>query len=122
EVITRKLLDVAGRVRRELGIQFERINIGGGFGVPYRPDERSLDIERVADGVRHAFDDKLREHDLTEPILMIEPGRWVMADCGWLVGKVHVIKSSRIRFVGIDAGMNDLPRPSIYDAYHHVTV
>ena len=122
EVITRKLLDVAGRVRRELGIQFERINIGGGFGVPYRPDEKSLDIERVADGVRHAFDDKLREHDLTEPILMIEPGRWVMADCGWLVGKVHVIKSSRIRFVGIDAGMNDLPRPSIYDAYHHVTV
>lgn len=122
EVVTEKLLEVAGRVRRELGIQFELLNIGGGFGVPYRPDERSLDLEQVAAGVRRAFDAALARYDLAEPTLMVEPGRWVTADCGWLVGKAHVIKSSRTRFVGIDAGMNDLPRPSIYDAYHHVTV
>lgn len=53
---------------------------------------------------------------------MAEPGRLIMADTGWLAGRVHVIKKSYKTFVGIDAGMNDLPRPAIYGAYHHITV
>jgi diaminopimelate decarboxylase len=53
---------------------------------------------------------------------MAEPGRWLMADTGWLIGRVNVIKDGYKKFAGIDAGMNDLPRPAIYDAYHHVTV
>ncbi|MEM7235917.1 MAG: diaminopimelate decarboxylase, partial [Planctomycetota bacterium] len=120
--ITARLLEIAGKVRQEVDIQFEYINIGGGFGVPYRPEEPSLDIDKVASGVRAAFDEALPKYGLEEPTLMIEPGRWVMADCGWLVGKTHVIKDAKKKFVGIDAGMNDLPRPSIYDAYHHVSV
>jgi diaminopimelate decarboxylase len=53
---------------------------------------------------------------------MAEPGRWILADCGWLVGRVHVVKKSYKTFAGLDCGMNDLPRPAIYDAYHHLTV
>jgi diaminopimelate decarboxylase len=121
-IITHRLLEIAGEIHRELGIQFERVNIGGGFGVPYRPEEKSLDIEKVAEGVRRAFDDQCSKFGLSEPILMVEPGRWVTCDSGWLIGKVHVIKSSQTKFVGIDAGMNDLPRPSIYEAYHHISV
>jgi len=116
------LLDVAGMLKNKLGIQLERLNIGGGFGMPYRPEQRSLDLRRVAAGVKKAFDRQCEKYGMPAPILMAEPGRMIMADAGWLVGRVNVIKESYKKFAGIDAGMNDLPRPAIYDAYHHVTV
>ena len=122
ESVAMILLDVAGRLKKRLGISIECLNIGGGFGVPYRPEEKSLDLSKVAEGVRRAFDRQCAKYDMPEPILMAEPGRFIMADTGWLVGRVNVIKASRKKFAGIDAGMNDLPRPAIYDAYHHVTV
>jgi diaminopimelate decarboxylase len=53
---------------------------------------------------------------------MAEPGRYISADAGWLIGKVQVIKDSYKKFVGIDAASNDMPRPSIYGAYHHISV
>lgn len=120
--VAARLLDVASKLRNDAGIEIEKLNIGGGFGVPYRPDERSLDINAAARGVRRAFDDRCSAHRLREPILMAEPGRYIMANAGWLIGRVHVIKKSRKTFVGIDAGMNDLPRPAIYGAYHHISV
>ena len=120
--VTRKLLEIAGEVKQKLGIDFEYFNVGGGFGMPYRPDEKSLDLNRIAAGMRGVFDEQCARYGLREPKLMAEPGRLIMADCGWLVGAVHVIKDGFKKFVGIDAGMNDLPRPAIYDAYHHVTV
>lgn len=120
--VTSKILELAGSVKKKLGIDFEFCNIGGGFGVPYRPEEPGLDLERVARGVREAFDVQCAKYGLKEPKLMVEPGRYICADAGWLVGRVNVIKNSYKTFVGIDAGMNDLPRPAIYDAYHHVTV
>lgn len=122
EVMATLFLEAAGRIKRELGIVMERVNIGGGFGVPYRPSEASLDLDKVARGVRRAFDRQCRKYDLPEPVLMAEPGRFIMADTGWLVGKVNVVKEGYRRFAGIDAGMNDLPRPAIYGAYHHVSV
>ncbi|MBU4200638.1 MAG: diaminopimelate decarboxylase [Verrucomicrobia bacterium] len=120
--VAAKLLQIVARINREAGIVIERLNIGGGFGVPYRPEQKSLDLEAVARGVRQAFDAQCARYGITEPILMAEPGRCIMADTGWLIGRVHVIKNSQKTFVGIDAGMNDLPRPAIYDAYHQVTV
>ncbi len=120
--VTRKLLEVAAEVRDELGIEFEYLNIGGGFGVPYRPEEESLDLVRAARGVRAAFDEECRRHRLREPTLMVEPGRFVTADAGFLVTRVHAVKEGYKKFVGVDAGTNDLPRPAIYGAYHHVTV
>lgn len=122
EAVAMKLLEIAGNIKRQLGIDFECINIGGGFGMPYRPEEKNLDLEAVVRGVRRAFDRQCRRYGLKEPTLMAEPGRMIMADTGWLVGAVHVIKESHKKFVGIDAGMNDLPRPAIYGAYHHATV
>lgn len=122
EGVARKLLEIAGRVKQQLGIDFECVNIGGGFGVPYRPEEKSLDLDAVARGIRRIFDLECRRHALREPVLMAEPGRYIMADTAWLIGAAHVIKRSHKTFVGLDAGMNDLPRPAIYNAYHHLTV
>ncbi len=121
-LVAEKLLKIMARVKQETGIIIERLNIGGGFGVPYRPAEKSLNLETVARKVRAVFDRQCARYDIPEPILMAEPGRWIMADTGWLIGQVHVIKDSHKTFVGIDAGMNDLPRPAIYDAYHHISV
>jgi diaminopimelate decarboxylase len=120
--VTHKLLTVAQTVKREFGIEMECMNIGGGFGVPYRPEEASLDLDAVASGVRSAMDEACRPGGLTMPTLMVEPGRFIAADAGFLVTRVHAIKNGYKEFVGVDAGMNDLPRPSVYGAYHHISV
>ncbi|MBN1675488.1 MAG: diaminopimelate decarboxylase [Kiritimatiellae bacterium] len=120
--VTARLLAIAGRVKRALGIEFDCINIGGGFGVPYRPTEKTLALARIAKELRRVFDARCAEFGMREPTLMAEPGRLITADAGWLVGRVAVVKKSYKTFAGIDAGMNDLPRPAIYDAYHHITV
>jgi len=120
--ITAKLLEVAGEIHDELGIEFEYINIGGGFGVPYEPNEKSLDLEIVARKLRETFDDFLSKSSMKEPKLMIEPGRMIMADAGFLVTTVNIIKDGYKKFIGVNAGTNDLPRPAIYDAYHHISV
>ena len=120
--IVRKLFDIVAEIKNKTGIEIEFMNIGGGFGVPYKPEEKSLDMEVVAKSIRGAFDEKCKEHGLKEPRLMAEPGRFITADAGWLVGKVILIKDSYKKFVGIDASSNDMPRPSIYGAYHFVTL
>lgn len=119
--VTERLLTLAEQLWRKLDIRLEKINLGGGFGVPYQPSQKSLDLEKIVLGVRKVFD-QFCAQGLPEPVLMAEPGRYIAADAGWLVGKVHVIKEGAKKFIGIDAGMNDLPRPAIYDAYHHITV
>lgn len=121
-LIVGKLLDIVAEIKRETGIEIELMNIGGGFGVPYRPEERSLDLALVARGLRDLMDRKCAEHGIKEPRLFAEPGRYISADCGFLVGKVVSIKDGYKRFVGIDASSSDMPRPSIYDAYHYVSV
>jgi diaminopimelate decarboxylase len=120
--ITLTLFDIVAQIKKETGVEIDCMNIGGGFGVPYRPDEKSVDVEAVAKNVRFAFDTAIEKYNLKEPELMIEPGRYIGADAGWLVGKVVSIKDGYKRFIGIDASANDMPRPSIYGAYHHVTI
>lgn len=120
--IVRKLLEIVADIKQKTGIEIELLNMGGGFGVPYRPEEESLDMEEVARSVRDSFDEQCLEYGLKEPRLVAEPGRWIVADAGFLVARVTVIKDSYKKFVGIDASSNDMPRPSIYGAYHHVSV
>lgn len=120
--VTAKLLSVAGEIHRSLGIDIETVNIGGGFGVPYRPEEESLDLEELGRGLREVFDEECPRYNLREPRLMIEPGRFITCNAGFLVTQVHALKESYKRFVGVDAGTNDLPRPAVYGAYHHISV
>jgi diaminopimelate decarboxylase len=117
-----KLFEIVAAIRRETGIEIEFTNVGGGFGVPYRPEEPSLDLDAAASGIRAALDASCVKFGLKEPALYVEPGRYITADMGYLVGTVRVIKNGYKKFVGVDAASNDMPRPSIYGAYHHVTV
>jgi diaminopimelate decarboxylase len=120
--IVRKLFEIIAEIKERVGIEIEFINIGGGFGVPYRPEEESLNIDEIAASIKKVFDEQCEKYNLKPPKLIAEPGRWIAANAGWLVGKVNVIKDSYKKFVGIDASSNDMPRPSIYGAYHHASV
>ncbi|MFH1720786.1 MAG: diaminopimelate decarboxylase, partial [Patescibacteria group bacterium] len=120
--IVRKLFEIVADVKEKTGIEIEMMNIGGGFGVPYHPDEKSLDMDVVAKSIREVFDEQCSQYGLKEPRLIAEPGRFLAADTGFLVSRVHVIKDSYKKFVGIDASANDMPRPAIYGAYHYISV
>ncbi len=122
EEITTRLMDIVGKTANELGIEFDFVNLGGGLGIPYEPDEAELDIDKTASLVVSAFKNKCSEYSLQPPRLMMEPGRYLVGDAGFLLGKVHAIKESYRRFVGTDIGFNSLMRPTLYNAYHHICV
>jgi len=116
------LMDIVGKVGKELGIAFEFVDIGGGLGIPYKPGEKGLDLELTAEKTIAAFKAKLEEYDLPPPQLIMEPARAVVGDAGYIIGRVHAIKEGYRRIIGTDIGMNVLARPALYGAYHHVYV
>jgi len=119
--VTRKLFEIAENVSRKVGLTFEFVDIGGGFGVPYRPDESPLDIETLGSRVSSLFNEFVQTKKIGEPYLMIEPGRFVVSDSTVLLGRVHHIKKVETKtLVGTDIGMNTLLRPALYGAYHHI--
>ncbi len=120
EKITRIMMDIAGKIANKLNLKFDFIDIGGGFGIPYENNEKELDIEKVAYNVVKIFKEKLKEYNLGEPYLVIEPGRYIVGDTSILLTKVNSIKKKPKNFIGVDAGMNTLIRPMLYDAHHEI--
>jgi len=116
------LMDVAGRVHSEIGVKFEFIDFGGGLGIPYTPEEALLEIEEFAHEVTNLFKDKLYEHEIDNPTMCLEPGRYIVGDASYLLTRVNTIKQSYRNFIGVDAGFNTLMRPTMYDSYHHILV
>jgi diaminopimelate decarboxylase len=121
--VTKKLFEIAESISRKLGIRFEFVDIGGGFGVPYRPEELPIDIEAVGGRVGEMFREYVDRRIIGEPYLMIEPGRFIVCDSGVLLGRIHHVKHTEQKtFVGTDIGMNTLLRPALYGAYHHIYI
>lgn len=119
QAATERLMDIAGRIASKVGIDFDFVNIGGGFGVPYTPEDQELAIRDVAKSVEEVFKAKVEEYSLGDPILAAEPGRYLVADSTVILAKVcHVKRTDVKKFVGVDAGMNTLLRPALYKAYH----
>ncbi|MEM0487778.1 MAG: diaminopimelate decarboxylase, partial [Candidatus Bathyarchaeia archaeon] len=120
---TEKLLETAKKVQEELGIIFSFIDLGGGIGVPYKPEEKEVDIEDFASKLVEFFKGKVEDLSLGQPELWLEPGRYLVADACILLTKVNVIKRTPYRiFAGVDAGFNTLIRPAMYGSYHHMVV
>lgn len=115
-----KLMDVAGRVHAEVGVEFEFIDFGGGLGIPYRPEESELDIELFSKEITDLYKEKLNKYDLGTPTMCLEPGRYLVGDASILLTQVNTIKESYRKFVGVDAGFNTLIRPTMYGSYHHI--
>ena len=118
-----KLLNVAKRVCDEVGINFEFVDMGGGIGVPYKPEDEALDLEAFSEKVLSLFKRKTKEYSLGEPFFYLEPGRYLVCDASILLTRVNTMKVTPFRkFVGVDAGFNTLVRPTMYGSYHHVLV
>ncbi len=118
-----KLLKVAKRVHDEVGVSFEFVDMGGGIGVPYKPEDKSLDVNAFSFKVLSLFKRRVNEHGLGEPFFCIEPGRYLVSDASILLTRVNTVKVTPFkRFVGVDAGFNTLLRPTMYGSYHHVVV
>jgi len=116
-----KLLDVAKKVHNRLGLHFEFVDMGGGLGVPYKPDDLELDLTLFADKVLALFKLRTDEYNLGEPFFCLEPGRYLVSDACVLLTKVNTVKvTPHKRFAGIDAGFNTLIRPTMYGSYHHI--
>jgi len=119
--VTERLLQICRSVSKAADIEFEFVNIGGGFGVPYRPGEKTLNLDKVAKDVSEKMKATFEGAGNT-PWLYAEPGRYLVADSTVLLAKVHAIKSGRKKFIGVDVGMNTLLRPALYGAYHEMLV
>jgi diaminopimelate decarboxylase len=118
-----KLLTVAKKVHDEIGVNFEFVDMGGGLGVPYKPEDKELDLALFSEKVLTLFKSKIEEYDLGEPFFCVEPGRYLVCDASILLTRVNTMKITPFKkFVGVDAGFNTLIRPTMYGSYHHVLV
>jgi len=120
---TAKLLDIAKRIHDTLKIEFDYIDIGGGLGVPYKPEEKELDLASYARQVSTLIKNKTKEYGLGKPSLYVEPGRYIVCDAGILLTAVNTLKVTPFKkFIGVDAGFNILVRPAMYGSYHHMLI
>lgn len=115
------LLDMVELAQQELGITFEFINIGGGLGIPYHPDDQPLNISAMGREIADLLRNFQTRHDYA-PHLHMECGRYLTGPHGVLVTRAINHKDTYRRYIGVDASMSALMRPAMYGAYHHISV
>ncbi len=118
----RMLFDLVSDITQETGIRFEFVNLGGGFGIPYRPDQQAIDWEVLGEGIRGVYEERIKARGLHPLRLCMESGRAITGPYGYLVSRVLHLKHTYRDYVGMDASMANLMRPALYGAYHHITV
>lgn len=118
----RMLFELAAEVARQLDVRIEMINLGGGIGIPYRPEQEAVDLDRIGEGVRDAYEELIRPAGLHPLQICMENGRVITGPAGFLVTEAIHEKHIYKDYVGVDACMANLMRPGMYGAYHHVTV
>jgi diaminopimelate decarboxylase len=118
----RMLFDLLADLSKELGIRFEFVNLGGGFGIPYKPEQVAIDWQALSRGICEAYEEKVKARGLHPLRLYMESGRAITGPHGYLVSRVLHLKHTYKDYVGLDACMANLARPALYGAYHHITV
>ena len=116
------LFDLIVEVYQEAGVKIEFANLGGGLGIPYKPEEERVDLEKVSAGIKKLYKEKIERNGLIPLKIFFESGRMITGPYGYLVTKVRHIKNTFKKFAGLDACMVNLMRPAMYGAYHHITV
>ena len=118
----RIMFELAAELKAQLKITPEFINLGGGFGIPYRPEEESVNYAAIGAGVQRLYNHILRPVGLGDTAIRTESGRAMTGDAGWLVSTVLHRKDTYKHYIGLDSCMANLMRPALYGAYHHITV
>lgn len=118
----RMMFELAVEIKERLGIKLEFINLGGGLGIPYKPEDIALNYDALAEGIKKAYDEVIVKNNLDGIKIFFECGRIITGPYGYLVTSVLHLKHTYKNFVGCDASMANLMRPGMYGAYHHITV
>lgn len=120
--LARILFQTAVELQRETGCHIAFINLSGGVGIPYRPDQSANDIAVIGEGVRRAYEEVLVPAGMGDVSIFTELGRFMLGPYGCLVTKATHFKHTYKEYVGVDACAANLMRPAMYGAYHHITV
>lgn len=118
----RMLFELAVKIKEESKVEIELINMGGGIGIPYRPEEKPVDLNYISAGMKKLYDQLIVPAGLHPLRIVFECGRLVTGPYGYLVSRVRQVANKYKRYVGLDSCMANLMRPGIYGAYHHITV
>lgn len=116
------MFELAAEIKNRLGINLEFVNLGGGFGIPYRPTEKPVDFKAVGEGIHELFNEIILPAGLEKIRIATESGRAMTGNAGWLVSTVLHEKNTYKNYIGLDSCMANLMRPAMYGAYHHITV
>lgn len=116
------LFDLVADISKTVGITFEFVNMGGGIGIPYKPEQVAVDLPLVGEGVRQAYEKRILGGGHPPLKVYLECGRMVTGPFGYLVSRVRHIKKTYKTYAGLDACMANLMRPALYGSYHHITV
>lgn len=120
--VVEKLMMITGKLFDKLDAIPEYVDIGGGMGIPYSDDEGELDVNLMAQLIAEVFTEKNQKYGFGEPLLLLEPGRYLVGNAGYLISKVTAVKKSYKTFVGVDSGMSTLIRPALYGAIHRANI
>ena len=118
----RLLFEIVVEINKATGIRFEFVNLGGGIGIPYRPEENRVDLQVISDGIRKVYDELIKGNSLDPLNIVMENGRMITGPYGYLVTRAIHKKDIYKNYIGVDASMANLMRPGLYGAYHHITV
>ncbi|MFA5323732.1 MAG: diaminopimelate decarboxylase [Smithella sp.] len=116
------LFKLIAEISQKLKIKFDFVNIGGGVGIPYRPEQKRIDLKAMSQGIRKKYNEIIVANGLAPLKLFTECGRYITGPYGYLVSRVLHIKDTYKKFAGLDSCMANLMRPALYGAYHHITV
>ena len=121
-MLAKILFELAVQLEQETGADIKFINLSGGIGIPYRPEQEANDIKVIGEGVRQAYEEVLTAAGMGDVAIYTEMGRYMMGPYGCLVTKAIHEKHTHKEYIGVDACAVNLMRPAMYGAYHHITV
>ncbi|MDR0862064.1 MAG: diaminopimelate decarboxylase [Oscillospiraceae bacterium] len=121
-VLAAQLFHLILDIKRATGVEISFVNLSGGVGIPYLPEQQPNDIKVIGEGVRRVYEEILVPAGMGDVALYTEMGRFMLAPYGCLVTKAIREKHTYKEYVGVDASACDLMRPAMYGAYHHITV
>lgn len=116
------LFDLVVEIHQQYGIRVEFINLGGGIGIPYKPGQKPVDLQKISNGIKTSYAEQIAAAGLDPLRITMECGRLITGPHGYLVSSVLHLKDIYRKYVGLDSSMANLMRPSMYGAYHHITV
>lgn len=121
-MLAKVLFETAVEIQKETGAHVTFINLSGGIGIPYRPDQEANDIRAIGEGVRRVYEEVLVPAHMGDVAIYTELGRFMMGPYGCLVTRAIHEKHTHKEYIGVDACAVNLMRPAMYGAYHHITV